>query len=92
VPVWGAMRRGQFHVDPVTYLDAVRSEVHSYDEFQDAVADATTIRARVVLDLGIGTGETARRVMERHPKARWLLLMRAKTWWPWQLTCFRVLT
>jgi tRNA (cmo5U34)-methyltransferase len=69
------MSRGQFHLDPVTYLDAVRSEVHSYDEFQDAVADATTtISARVVLDLGIGTGETARRIMQRHPKARLVAL------------------
>ena len=31
----------QFHFDPVTYLDMIRSEVPWYDAFQDSVAAAT---------------------------------------------------
>ena len=62
---------GQFHLDPGTYLDVVRSEVSAYDEFQDMVAEATmSIVARSILDLGVGTGETALRVLRRHPAAR----------------------
>jgi tRNA (cmo5U34)-methyltransferase len=58
----------QFHFDPATYLDMVREEVPAYDELQDAVA-AATVGARVerVLELGVGTGETSRRVLDAHP-------------------------
>ena len=58
----------QFHFDPATYLDMVREEVPEYDELQDAVA-AATIGARVerVLELGVGTGETSRRILDAHP-------------------------
>ena len=42
----------------------------SFDAFQDTIAEATReVDARLVLDLGIGTGETARRVLELHPHA-----------------------
>jgi tRNA (cmo5U34)-methyltransferase len=58
----------QFHFDPVTYLDMVREEVPAYDEFQDAVAAATAgVRVDKVLELGVGTGETSRRVLDAHP-------------------------
>ena len=67
----GVVSRGQFHLNPGTYLDAVRAEVPAYDEFQDAVEEATTpIAARWILELGVGTGETALRVLRRHPAAR----------------------
>jgi tRNA (cmo5U34)-methyltransferase len=57
--------------DPATYLDFVRSEVPAYDELQGAVAEATgPVAARRILDLGTGTGVTARRVLDRHPHAR----------------------
>jgi tRNA (cmo5U34)-methyltransferase len=60
----------QFHFDPVTYLDMIREEVPAYDEFQDAVAAATDgLRAERVLELGVGTGETSRRVLALHPDA-----------------------
>jgi tRNA (cmo5U34)-methyltransferase len=64
---------GQFHLDASTYLAAVRAEVPVYDELQEAVAEATataTATVRAVLELGTGTGETARRVLARHPGAR----------------------
>ena len=69
------MSRGQFHLNPSTYLDAVRGEVPAYDEFQDAVAKATDgVSVSTVLELGVGTGETARRVLRRHPTARLLAI------------------
>lgn len=65
------MARGQFHLDSATYLAAVRAEVPAYDEFQDAVAEAAgCVAVRRVLELGIGTGETAHRVLQRQPSAR----------------------
>lgn len=46
---------GQFHLDPGTYLDAVRSEVPAYDEFQNMVAEATmAMVAQRILGLGVG--------------------------------------
>jgi tRNA (cmo5U34)-methyltransferase len=60
----------QFHFNPVTYLEMIRTEVPAYDELQDALAEATVgITAERVLELGVGTGETSRRVLDRHPKA-----------------------
>lgn len=62
---------GQFHFDPEGYLDRIRDEVPAYDELQERVAAATIgVEARRVLDLGVGTGETARRVLALHAEAR----------------------
>ena len=73
------MSRGQFHLDPSTYLDAVRAEVPAYHEFQEAVAKATDgVSVTTVLELGVGTGETARRVLRRHPRARLLAIDASK--------------
>ena len=60
----------QFHFDPATYLGTIRAEVPAYDELQDAVAEATVgIRAERVLELGVGTGQTSKRVLDLHPEA-----------------------
>jgi len=59
----------QYHFDASTYTDAIRSDVPFYDEFQDVVAGATGRGAERILDLGTGTGETARRVLALHPEA-----------------------
>jgi tRNA (cmo5U34)-methyltransferase len=57
--------------DPDTYLDEVVGEVADYPELQARPAAATEgVEAREILELGIGTGETARRIMELHPGAR----------------------
>ena len=63
------------HFEPDIYLEFVRSEVPHYDELEDAVARATEALAVArILDLGAGTGETARRVLEKHPGARVVLV------------------
>jgi tRNA (cmo5U34)-methyltransferase len=59
-----------FHFDPATYLETIRQEVPAYDDLQDAVAKATAgIHAERVLELGVGTGQTSRRVLDLHPEA-----------------------
>jgi tRNA (cmo5U34)-methyltransferase len=58
--------------DPDRYPQAIREEILRFDEFQDAVASATRgFDAHAVLELGVGTGETTRRVLGVHPKASW---------------------
>jgi tRNA threonylcarbamoyl adenosine modification protein (Sua5/YciO/YrdC/YwlC family) len=59
----------QYHFDASTYTDEIRCDVPAYDALQDSVALASGSGARRILDLGTGTGETARRVLERHPDA-----------------------
>ena len=58
--------------NPDLYLGAIRVEIPRFDEFEDAVAEATRgVDARATLELGVGTGETARRVRTLHPRASW---------------------
>jgi tRNA (cmo5U34)-methyltransferase len=59
----------QFHWDPETYLDEIRAEVPRYDDLQAQTIDAIPFAPGRVLELGIGTGETARRLLERYPAA-----------------------
>jgi tRNA (cmo5U34)-methyltransferase len=55
---------GQFHWDPDAYLQLMAEEVPDYATLQDEVAAAAADRpARRMLELGTGTGETARRVL-----------------------------
>ena len=61
----------QFHFTPDHYLELMHSEVPAFDEFQERVSAATAgLTVTRILELGIGTGETARRVLELHPEAR----------------------
>ena len=56
---------------PEGYLEGMLEEVHDYEELQKETARATEgLRVERILELGIGTGETARRVVGRHPGAR----------------------
>ena len=79
---WGIVREGaisrddvaaalqwQFHFDPSTYAEMIQEDIPWYEEFQEAVAQASGTGAARVLELGTGTGETARRLLERHPNA-----------------------
>ena len=56
--------------DPTTYLQVMADEVPAFEELQDEVVKATRARrARRILELGIGSGETARRLLPVHPGA-----------------------
>lgn len=59
----------QFHFDPDSYLELMREEVPDYERLQEEAIAATGLHATRVLELGTGTGETARRVLARHPGA-----------------------
>lgn len=59
----------QFHFDPDSYLDLIRAEVPRFDELQDRAVEAIPFAPARVLELGIGTGETARRLLKRYPGA-----------------------
>jgi tRNA threonylcarbamoyl adenosine modification protein (Sua5/YciO/YrdC/YwlC family) len=68
-----AALESQFHFDPDTYLELIRTDVPGYDRLQVEVAAASwrdAPAASELLELGVGTGETALRVLERHPGAR----------------------
>jgi tRNA (cmo5U34)-methyltransferase len=68
----------QFHFDPATYLDEIRSEVPDYDTLQGevtrAVREWTGAGAPRVLDLGAGTGSTAHAVLAARADARLVLV------------------
>ena len=55
--------------NPETYLEQMRDEIPRFEELQERAAAATAGEAPRVLELGIGTGETARRVLALHPEA-----------------------
>lgn len=60
----------QWHWDPETYLQNMVEEVPFYPELQEQTAAATKdLSARAILELGIGTGETAKRILATHPGA-----------------------
>jgi tRNA (cmo5U34)-methyltransferase len=62
---------GQFHFSPERYLDLMRDEVPGYAELQQEVAKAATGPAvEDALELGMGTGETAARILREHPRTR----------------------
>jgi tRNA (cmo5U34)-methyltransferase len=61
----------QYHFDPATYMDMILAEVPAYRDLQRHLAEATAgIEAEAILELGVGTGETAATVMALHPAAR----------------------
>jgi tRNA (cmo5U34)-methyltransferase len=63
---------GQFHWKPDTYLEHIRAEVPRYDELQEQAIAAVPFAPERVLELGMGTGETTRRLIEAYPEA-WVI-------------------
>jgi len=59
----------QFHLNPETYLDEIRADVPRYDELQQETIQAIPFPPERVLELGVGTGETTRRLRVRYPDA-----------------------
>ena len=60
---------GQYHFDPSSYEEMIRADIPVYDAFQDVAAEAAGTGARSILELGTGTGQTARRLLQRNPGA-----------------------
>ena len=60
---------GQFHFDAAGYEAMIREDIPLYDRLQDELVAVSGSGASRVLDLGTGTGETAARLLERHPAA-----------------------
>ena len=58
--------------NPDSYLEQMNEEIPGYAELEDAVAAATGgLEVTRVLELGTGTGETAVRILAKHPGAHW---------------------
>jgi tRNA (cmo5U34)-methyltransferase len=63
----------QFHFDPKSYLSMIRADVDRYDELQGQTVRASQgVPATTILELGTGTGETAKRVLSSHRAARFI--------------------
>jgi tRNA (cmo5U34)-methyltransferase len=54
---------------PEVYLERIRSQIPRYDELQEQAIAAIPFPPERVLELGMGTGETTRRLIEAHPDA-----------------------
>ena len=63
---------GQFHWRPETYLERIRAEIPRYDELQEQAIAAIPVPPVRVLELGMGTGETTRRLIEAYPDS-WVI-------------------
>ena len=63
---------GQFHWKPDSYLERIRAEVPGYDELQEQAIAAIPSLPERVLELGMGTGETTRRLIEAYPDS-WVI-------------------
>jgi tRNA (cmo5U34)-methyltransferase len=59
----------QFHSTPETYLERIQAAVPRYHELQDRAIAAIPFAPARALELGIGTGETTRRLLAAYPEA-----------------------
>jgi tRNA (cmo5U34)-methyltransferase len=57
-------------MNPETYLAEIRAEIPRYDDLQKAAIEAIPFAPKRVLELGVGTGVTTRRLRARYPDAR----------------------
>jgi tRNA (cmo5U34)-methyltransferase len=64
-----AEQPAQFHFEPETYEEMIREDVPRYDELQRLTVEAVPFVPGRVLELGVGTGETTRRLLARFPDA-----------------------
>lgn len=63
---------GQFDWTPDEYLERIRARIPRYDELQEQAIAAIPFPPERVLELGMGTGETTRRLIEAYPEA-WVI-------------------
>jgi L-threonylcarbamoyladenylate synthase len=64
-----AALHAQFSFDAGSYDTTIRAEIPGYAQLQEQLELASGAGARQILELGTGTGETARRLLARHPDA-----------------------
>src|SRR5215467_13484672 len=57
---------------PDGYLEMIRGDIPRYEELQEAAIAAIPFAPERVLELGMGTGETTRRLIEAYPDA-WVI-------------------
>jgi tRNA (cmo5U34)-methyltransferase len=60
---------GLFDWAPDEYLERIRARLPRYDDLQEQAIAAIPFPPERVLELGMGTGETTRRLIEAHPDA-----------------------
>jgi tRNA threonylcarbamoyl adenosine modification protein (Sua5/YciO/YrdC/YwlC family) len=60
----------QYHFHPDTYREDIQDGVPGYERLQHELTVASGRDAREILELGTGTGETARRLLASHRTAR----------------------
>jgi tRNA (cmo5U34)-methyltransferase len=61
-----------FDWKPDDYLERVRAAIPRYDELQEQAIAAVPVSPERVLELGMGTGETTRRLIEAYPDS-WVI-------------------
>jgi tRNA (cmo5U34)-methyltransferase len=59
----------QLEFDPAEYGERIRSRIPRYEELQAAAIEAIPFAPERVLELGMGTGETTRHLLEAYPEA-----------------------
>lgn len=62
----------RFDWTPEVYLERIRAQIPRYDELQEQAIAAIPFPPERVLELGMGTGETTRRLIEAHPDS-WVI-------------------
>ena len=62
----------RFDWTPEVYLERIRAQIPRYDELQEQAIAAIPFAPARVLELGMGTGETTRRLIEAYPDA-WVI-------------------
>jgi tRNA (cmo5U34)-methyltransferase len=62
----------RFDWTPEVYLERIRAQIPRYDELQEQAIAAIPFPPERVLELGMGTGETTRRLIEAFPEA-WVI-------------------
>lgn len=62
----------RFDWTPDVYLERIRAQIPRYDELQEQAIAAIPFAPERVLELGMGTGETTRRLIEAYPDA-WVI-------------------
>jgi tRNA (cmo5U34)-methyltransferase len=69
---YDALPPNDFDWKPDDYLERVRAAIPRYDELQEQAIAAVPVSPERVLELGMGTGETTRRLIEAYPDS-WVI-------------------